>query len=67
MLYPTTEYAYVDEYGQPVDPSNYTEQVYPDYNDQTSPPIIIDNNAFDNQQQQQSQYRPIVIDGSQPL
>ena len=65
MPYPTTEYAYVDEYGQSVDPSNFTEQVYADNNEQ----IVFDGQTFDNQPQQiQGQYRTVVAtDGSQPL
>ena len=66
MLYPTTEYAYVDENGQSVAPSNFIQHVYNDNNEQTSPQMMFDGNNFDDHQQQ-TQYRPMVIDGSQPL
>jgi hypothetical protein len=65
MLYPTTEYAYVDEYGQHVDPTNYSEQIYTDNYDRITTQSIGDGNTFDYQQQQQ--YQAITIDGSQPL
>ncbi|CAF0755611.1 unnamed protein product [Adineta steineri] len=71
MLYPTTEYAYVDENGQNIDtpPSTtrYIQHFYTESNEQpASTQMILDDNNFDSNQQQ-VQYRPIVIDGSQPL
>lgn len=66
MFYPTTEYAYIDENGQSVEPSRFLHQVYPETNEQSSSQLVFDDNNFDNSQQQ-VQYRPIVIDGSQPL
>ncbi|CAF4894430.1 unnamed protein product [Rotaria sp. Silwood1] len=69
MFYPTTEYAYIDENGQTVEPSRLIN--YSDNNEPFSSHMILDENIYDNnqqqQQQQQTQYRPIVIDGSQPL
>ena len=66
MNYPTTEYAYVDENGQNVDSTRYVQHVYAENNDQSSSHIVYDNNSYDHNQQQ-VQYRPIVINGSQPL
>ena len=66
MLYPTTEYAYVDENGQNIDPSRYVQHVYADPNEQSSPQLIFDENNYDHNQQQ-VQYRPMVVNGSQPL
>ncbi|CAF2966861.1 unnamed protein product [Rotaria sp. Silwood2] len=69
MFYPTTEYAYIDENGQTVEPSRLVH--YSDTNEPLSSHMILDENIYDSnqqqQQQQQTQYRPIVIDGSQPL
>ncbi|CAF1232629.1 unnamed protein product [Rotaria sordida] len=65
MFYPTTEYAYIDENGQSVEPSRLVH--YPDNNEQLPPHMVLDENIYDSNQQQQTQYRPIVIDGSQPL
>lgn len=69
MHYPTaTEYAYVDENGQNVEPARYVQHFYADNNEQATTHAMLDENNYDsNQQQQQVQYRPIVIDGSQPL
>lgn len=70
MFYPTTEYAYVDENGQNVEPSNFVQHVYADNNDQTTTQMVLDGNSYYNnqsQQQQQTQYRPVAISGSQPL
>ncbi len=66
MLYPTTEYTYVDENGQNVDPSRFVQHVYTDNNDQTTSQMVFDENIYNNNQEQ-VQYRPIVINGSQPL
>ncbi|CAF3300738.1 unnamed protein product [Rotaria socialis] len=66
MFYPTTEYAYIDENGQTVEPSRFTQHVYPDSSEPAASHLILDENSPDNNQQQ-IQYRPIVIDGSQPL
>jgi hypothetical protein len=66
MLYPTSEYAYVDENGQNVEPSRFVQHVYADNNEQPSSRMVFDGNAHEHNQQQ-TQYRPIVIDGSQPL
>ena len=66
MLYPTTEYTYVDENGQSIDPTRFVQQVYTDHNDPSSSHVIFDENAYDNNQQQ-VQYRPIASNGSQPL
>ncbi len=66
MLYPTTEYTYVDENGQNVEPSRFIQHVYADNNDQSSSHMMLDENSYDHNQQQ-VQYRPVVIDGSQPL
>lgn len=70
MIYPTAEYAYVDENGQSVESPRFVQHVYAENNDQpsSSSHLVYDNNSYDNQQQQQQvQYRPIVINGSQPL
>jgi hypothetical protein len=66
MFYPTSEYAYADENGQNVDPSRFVQHVYADNNEQPASHMIFDASAQD-QTQQQTQYRPIVVDGSQPL
>jgi hypothetical protein len=66
MLYPTTEYTYVDENGQNIDPSRFVQHVYTDNNDQSSSQLIFDENNYDHNQQQ-VQYRPISVNGSQPL
>lgn len=69
MFYPTSEYAQVDEYGQLIDSSNFTENLYGQQLEQNSPTILYTNNTFDNQpqSQQQIQYRSISVDNSQPL
>lgn len=70
MIYPTAEYAYVDDNGQTVESPRFVQHVYAENNDQpsSSSHLVYDNNnSYDNQQQQQVQYRPIVINGSQPL
>jgi len=66
MLYPSNEYTYVDENGQNVEPSRFIQHFYTDNNEQTSTMMNLDENLYDNNQQE-IQYRPIVIDGSQPL
>jgi hypothetical protein len=65
MFYPSTEYTYVDENGQSVEPPNFAQHVYTDNNEQSSQ-VMFDGNTFDNNQQQ-VQYQPVAMNGSQPL
>jgi hypothetical protein len=67
MLYSTTDYTYVDENGQNVDPSRIVQHVYSDNNDQLNSHMVLNENTYFNNQQQTTQYRPIVINNSQPL
>ena len=66
MLYPGTEYSYANEHGQSVEPSRVFHYVYPDNNGQLSSHMILDENAS-GLNQQQNQYAPNAIQGSQPL
>jgi len=66
MLYPPTEYTYVDENGQNVEPSRFVQHVYTDNNDQSASHTILDENSYYSNQQQ-TQYRPVVVNASQPL
>ena len=63
MMYPASEYAYVDDYGQATESYRH---VYAESNE--VPPATVQM-TFDghHQQQQQHQYRAPVINGSQPL
>lgn len=66
MFYPTTEYAYIDENGQTVEAPRFAQPVYADNNEQLASNVILEEQPSDTNQQE-VQYRPIVIDGSQPL
>jgi hypothetical protein len=66
MIYPTPEYVYVDENGQNVEPSRFAQHVYTDNNDQSASHMVLDENTYYHSQQQ-TQYGPLVVEGSQPL
>lgn len=75
MLHPSAEYAYVDEYGQPIDPSNsYNDHYYVDNQEQIPSQMVHETSSYDNQPVQiqtiaapTQDYQTILNNGSQPL
>ncbi len=67
MIYPTSEYTYVDENAQNVEQSRFVQHIYTDNNEPLPSQFILDENSYDSSNQQPVQYRPIGISGSQPL
>ena len=57
MIYPTSEYTYVDENAQNFEPTSCIQHIYTDNNE-----LNPDENIYDT-----NQYQPVVVDGSQPL
>lgn len=67
MMYPTSDYTYLDENEQNIEPPRYVQHVYADNNDPSVAHLIPDENLYDTSQQQ-NLHRPITnTDGSQPL
>lgn len=76
MLHPSAEYTYVNEYGQPIDPSNsYNEHYYGDNQEQIPSQMLHETSSYDNQPVQiqtvaaapGQNYQTILNNGSQPL
>lgn len=74
MLYPHSDYTYVNEYGQQVDPSNYNEQFYSDHVHSMPTQMVFENQPTTVMQttatlaQPPAQhYQSIINNTSQPL